>query len=300
MSALHISISAETVAHLGPIPVSNSMLLSVIVSALLFLFAFAIRSSIQTKGKPGRLQMIGELLVESFLNLIESIVGPSKKVRLFFPLLVTFFLFILANNWIGLFPGVGTIGFYENEAHAQAPSSYIASASTPSNTQEQTVSDTPSQKMEVTPATEHAPAEEAKKVFVPYLRAGTADLNTTLALALISVVMTQVWGVKYLNLGYFSKFFNFSNPGGFVLGLLEFILEIAKVMSFAFRLFGNVFAGEVLLAVMAFLAPLIVPMPFYGLEVFVGLIQALVFTLLSLVFFNLATISHHDEQEHAH
>ena len=303
MSALHISISAETVAHVGPLAISNSMILSVIVSALLLLLAFSIRSSIRTSGKPGKLQMIGELVVESFLTLIESIVGPGKKVRLFFPLLVTFFLFILGNNWIGLLPGVGTIGFYETEAHAQAPNSYIASATTPATKegQEQTATDAPSNVEQSVQTTEHeSPVKEAKKVFVPLLRAGTADLNTTLALALISVVMTQVWGVKYLSLGYFTKFFNFSNPGGFVLGLLEFILEIAKVMSFAFRLFGNVFAGEVLLTVMAFLAPLIVPMPFYGLEVFVGLIQALVFTLLSLVFFNLATISHHDEQEHAH
>lgn len=298
MSALHISISAETVAHVGPLAISNSMLLSVIVSVLLLLLAAAIRSSLTNKGKPGRLQMVGELIVEGFLNLIESIVGPSKKVRLFFPLLTTFFLFILANNWIGLFPGVGTIGFYEKAEHAQAPAHYVASAETVEKPMD-TATDAPvEEKKAETHKTEEA--KPAKGVFVPYLRAGTADLNTTLALALISVFMTQVWGVKYLKLSYFSKFFNFSNPGALILGLLEFILELAKIMSFAFRLFGNVFAGEVLLVVMTFLVPLIVPMPFYGLEVFVGVIQALVFTLLSLVFFNLATVSHHEEQEHAH
>jgi len=298
MAALHISISAETVGHLGPLVVSNSIVLSVICSIVLLLLAGTIRSGIVTKGKPGRLQMVGELLVEGFLNLIESIVGKGAKVRLFFPLLTTFFLFILVNNWFGLLPGVGTIGFYETPKHAEAPASYLAAAETAKESAP--VTDVVEQQTEHADTTEKKEAKEEKKVFVPYLRAGTADLNTTLALALISVVMTQVWGVKFLHLEYFSKFMNFSNPGAFVLGILELILEIAKIMSFAFRLFGNIFAGEVLLVVMTFLVPLVVPMPFYGLELFVGVIQALVFTLLSLVFFNLATVSHHEEQEHAH
>lgn len=127
---------------------------------------------------------------------------------------------------------------------------------------------------------------------IPLFRAGTADLNTTIALAIFSVVATQFIGVSYLSFGYFKKFINFSSPIMFFVGILEIISEFAKIVSFAFRLFGNIFAGEVLLVVIAFLAPIIVPMPFYGLEIFVGLIQALVFAMLSLVFFNMATVSH--------
>lgn len=128
---------------------------------------------------------------------------------------------------------------------------------------------------------------------VPLLRGGNADLNSTLALAIISVVTTQYYGIKYL--GFFShwkRFFNFSSPIMFAVGLLELIGEFAHVISFSFRLFGNIFAGEVLLLVIAFLVPIIAPLPFFGLELFVGLIQALVFTMLTLVFLTITTANH--------
>ncbi len=137
--------------------------------------------------------------------------------------------------------------------------------------------------------------ENGEKIFLPYFRAGTADLNMTIALGLFSMTLVQIFGVMYLRLKYFTKFINFSNPINTFVGLLEIVSEISKVISFAFRLFGNVFAGEVLLAVTAFLFPhIILPMPFYGLELFVGVIQALVFAMLSLVLFNMATIGHGD------
>ena len=135
------------------------------------------------------------------------------------------------------------------------------------------------------------------QTFVPILRAPTADINTTFALGLLSMVMVQVFGFQHLKFSYFKKFFNFSNPINFFVGILELISDISKIISFAFRLFGNIFAGEVLLAVMGFLAPALVPIPFLGLEIFVGFIQALVFGMLSIVFFNIATISH-DQIEH--
>lgn len=125
---------------------------------------------------------------------------------------------------------------------------------------------------------------------VPLLRAPSADLNMTLALALFSVGLIQYFGFKSLGSGYLTKFFNFKNPIFTFVGILELISELAKVISFAFRLFGNIFAGEVLLAVTAFLIPVVVPIPFYGLEVFVGFIQALVFSMLTLVFLNMATV----------
>lgn len=133
---------------------------------------------------------------------------------------------------------------------------------------------------------------EEKSKFIPLFRSGSADLNTTLALALISVIITQIAGFKMLGFGYLKKFFNFSNPMNFFVGILELISEFAKIISFSFRLFGNVFAGEVLLTVMLLLVPYFVPLPFYGLEMFVAVIQAFVFAMLTLVFIKIAMTSH--------
>jgi len=131
------------------------------------------------------------------------------------------------------------------------------------------------------------------KEFVPFFRGGTADLNITLGLAIFAVISIQVYGYKTLGMKYFKKFFDFSNPINFFVGFLELISEFARIMSFAFRLFGNIFAGEVLLAVIAFLIPIFASLPFMGLEIFVGFIQALVFATLTLVFINIAATSHH-------
>jgi F-type H+-transporting ATPase subunit a len=119
-------------------------------------------------------------------------------------------------------------------------------------------------------------------------------LSTTLALALISVVATQYLSVKALGAGgYISKFINIRNPINAFVGILELISEFAKLLSFSFRLFGNIFAGEVLLLVISFLVPIILPIPFLGLEIFVGFIQALVFTMLTTIFIVVATEKHH-------
>ena len=125
--------------------------------------------------------------------------------------------------------------------------------------------------------------------FTPLFRAGTADLNLTLALALITVIIIQIEGMRSLGASYLKKFFNFSHPIHFYVGVLELISELSKIISFSFRLFGNIFAGEVLLTVIAFLMPLFAPLPFLGLELFVGFIQALVFSMLTAVFLLVAT-----------
>ncbi|MBW3538009.1 F0F1 ATP synthase subunit A [Candidatus Parcubacteria bacterium] len=130
---------------------------------------------------------------------------------------------------------------------------------------------------------------------VPLLRGANADLNTTLALAIISVVMTQVYAVRELGIvTHLRKYFS-RNPVLSFVGLLEIISEFSKMISFSFRLFGNIFAGEVLLIVISALVPLLGPLPFFALELFVGLIQALVFTMLSLVFLEIASSSHGEE-----
>lgn len=130
---------------------------------------------------------------------------------------------------------------------------------------------------------------------IPILRSANTDMNTTLAMAIISVFMIQFFGIT--TIGFFrhvGKFINFSSPINFFVGILESISEIAKIISFTFRLFGNIFAGEVLLVVISFLIPYIIPIPFYGLELFVGFIQALVFAMLTLVFMTTASISHEE------
>jgi F-type H+-transporting ATPase subunit a len=302
MSSIHVSISAEKLFSLGGLEFTNSMVTSLIVSGLLIAFALAVRASIRQTDRPTGLQNIAELIVESLHKMVHGVTGSQRRTSHFFPLIATFFLFILMNNYFGLLPGVGSIGMYESEAEVSetehsAALVPVVVASEP--VAESHAAEPTATTVETAPTTgvttETEPAAvggHSEPVFVPYLRAGTADLNTTLALAIISVVMTQIIGVKYLGLSYFKKFLNFSNPIAFFVGFLETISEFAKIVSFAFRLFGNIFAGEVLLVVITSLTKVVAPMPFYGLELFVGFIQALVFSMLSLVFFNMATQSH--------
>lgn len=136
---------------------------------------------------------------------------------------------------------------------------------------------------------------EGHNVLVPFFRGGSADLNMTVAIAMISVIAAQVFGVMYVGAKkHLRKYFN-PNPTFTFVGIIEFISEFTKIISFSFRLFGNIFAGEVLLLVISALVPLVAPLPFYFLELFVGLIQAFVFALLTLVFFTIAAT----EEEHA-
>ena len=132
-------------------------------------------------------------------------------------------------------------------------------------------------------------------VLIPFWRAPTADINTTLALGLITMIMVQVYGYQYLGLKYFKKFFDFSNPINFFVGILELVSDFSKIISFTFRLFGNIIAGEILLLVMGLIVPVLGPTPFIALEIFVGFIQSLVFMMLASVFINMATIGHGDE-----
>lgn len=140
---------------------------------------------------------------------------------------------------------------------------------------------------------------EGEHHLVPLFRAATTDLNTTFALALTSVAAAQYFGLAALRLGYVGKFITLRDfPIGTFVGILELISELAKIFSFSFRLFGNIFAGHVLLAVIIFLVPWVAALPFLGLELFVGLVQAFIFAMLSLVFFTMATIGHGDHDEH--
>jgi F-type H+-transporting ATPase subunit a len=271
MAALNISISAEKIFSVGPLNVTNSMITSLIASGLLIAFALAVRMALKKTNRPTGIQNLAEMIVEGLYNLVHGITHNETKSKQLFPIIATFFLFILINNWLGLFPGVGSIGFREHKDSTIVKEESAA------------------QKSETTVA-----KNSEETVFVPFLRAGTTDLNMTLALGLISVGTIQFFGVKYQHLAYFKKFINLSNPINFFIGILEIVSEFSRIISFAFRLFGNVFAGEVLLLVMTSLTKVIAPMPFYGMEIFVGFIQSLVFAMLSVVLMNMATVSHEE------
>ena len=222
------------------------------------------------------------MIVEGLYGFSESVAG--RWVSKFFPIVMTIFLVIVVANWIGLLPGVRTIGMLEHP-HGEGAHGYVANG--------------------IILTAEAAHGEEGY-ILVPFLRAPSTDLNFTLALALVAVFLAQYFGFKAQKLGYFKKFFDFSGfkQGAFMgviqlfVGLLEIISEFARIISFSFRLFGNVFAGEVLLLVLAFLIPYVVSLPFYGLEMFVGFIQGFVFFMLALVFFTLATHAHGEEEHH--
>lgn len=291
MANLHISISAEPLFDIGGFTVTNSIFTTWLVSLFLITLAFYVNrvfKNVSYDDKPGAFQGAIEFIIEMFYDLVHGVGETAKKTKAFFPLVTTFFLFIAFSNWSGLLPGVGTIG-YQHEIKAEAlpePGDPLEIPESPA--------------VEVTDLTgaENETAEdeeghgEAKTAFVPYFRAPTADLNTTFALALFSIASVQIIGVKFLGIHYPQKFINLKSPIGFAVGILEIFSEISRIISFAFRLFGNIFAGEVLLAVIAFLVPLLAPLPFLGLEVFVGFIQALVFAMLTLVFLKIATIHH--------
>ncbi len=239
-----ISIKAEEIFHLGALPVTNTLIVSLISFSVLAILGILFRRSLSAI--PGKLQNFIELSIEGLLNLVDSVLHDRHKTESYFPLIATVFLFILISNWLGLLPGVGSFTF-----------------------------------------------EEGKHT-VPLFRSPASDLNFTIALAIISVIMTNVLGILAIGFfKHFSKFINFRGPIDFFVGILEFISELAKIISFAFRLFGNVFAGEVLLTIMIFLLPYVVPVPFLMLEVFVGFIQAFVFTMLTIVFISIATAEHH-------
>jgi F-type H+-transporting ATPase subunit a len=288
----HVQLPAEPIGHLGSFTITNTIL-SGWVASLIVLFLLW-RGTASSQMIPTGFQNFVEIVCEFVLGLCESIAGP-RRGREFFPLVATIFLFVITANWMGLLPGVGSIGFWET------PHAVESAAAADTHGEAVKPGEKPAAKEAVKEAAEkpgdHGPVAEAGThegpVLVPLFRAATSDLNTTLAIALISVVATQVVGLRHLGGEYVGRFFNFSGgPIGFYVGILELIAEFAKIVSFTFRLFGNVFAGEVLLGVITFLLPWIVVLPFMGLELFVGFIQAFVFAILTLVFMSLATESH--------
>ena len=255
MSMLHISIAAEKLFEIFGMAITNTLLMSWITSV--FLIAGAVFLYRRTAKIPLTFQNIFESAVEWMLGMMEGIFGSREKAEKYFPIIATIFIFILISNWLGILPGIGSVGFLE-------PAMGI-----------------------------HEEDGHGVTRFIPLFRSSASDLNFTLALAITAVLLVNIMGVRATGFGaHMRKFFTLKSPVDFFVGILEFIAEFAKIVSFSFRLFGNVFAGEVLLAITAFLVPFFIPVPFLMLEVFVGFIQALVFSMLTMVFISLA-VQHH-------
>ncbi len=261
------TLFSEPISHVGKLTITNSLISSWTAVFILIIFFVLVGNKI--KRVPEGLQNIFEFLLEKALELADSVTGDRKKSEKFLPIALALFLFILVNNWLGLLPGVGTIGFNE--------------------------------------------VSEGHRVFVPLLRGGTADINTALALALFSVVASHIIGVLSIGIWkHTNKFFNMEallaipgkvrkdisivlvNPIKVFVGIVELIGEVAKIASLSFRLFGNIFAGEVLLASMMAIFAFLLPLPFIFLEITVGIIQALIFAMLTLVFMTIAS-EYHEE-----
>lgn len=268
----HILVPVEPIFTIGPITFTSTLLLSIIDAILVFVIFYLF--SRRKKLLPGRVQGALEWLVQSMLNLCEEVAGKEKGRR-FFPWVFGIFLFVLMGNLWEVIPGIETFGAINHEL----------------------------------PGCEHATGfllvdKTVSNCITPWFRPPSTDLNFTLAIAVISVVVTQYYGWRMLGArAQIGRYLTLrEGPIGLFVGLLEAVLEVARIISFGFRLFGNLFAGDTLLLVISFLLPVVGPIPFYFLEIFVGFIQAFVFAMLTLIFLTLGTTSHghaDPEEEHA-
>ena len=265
-----ITLFAEPVFHYKNFTITNALLTSWVVVIIILILSILIK--LKLKEVPGKIQNAFEIIIDGALSLCDQVTNNRALSVKIFPIAISVFFFILINNWLGIFP-LGGFGFIEQGEHGLA--------------------------------------------FIPFLRGGTADINTTLALAIMAVIGANIFGIfslglwktfnKYVNLKVLGSVFTkirkeptiiIVAPVTFFVGLIEIVGEFAKIASLSFRLFGNVFAREVLLASMAAIIAYIVPIPFLFLEIFVGIIQALIFSMLLVVYFTISATDHDDHEEH--
>jgi F-type H+-transporting ATPase subunit a len=327
-----IEIKAEQLWKIGFFPITNTLLTSWIV--VLFLIGLAYLATRRMELVPSGLQNAMEAVVEGLLGLVVGTAG-EREGRRFFPVIATIFLFIMAANWFALLPIFNAVGKVETlgpektafrEESVVIKDSGLALILPGADQLKVTVDESPcsgltgSEKstclttqrekaIEAARAKKGLGAGEKTGVLAPYLRSMNTDLMSPLSLAIASAIFVEYWGISALGMSsYAGKFFNVrrlmkGQPMGiidFFVGILEFIAEVARLISFTFRLFGNMLAGEILLLVMTFLIPLLLALPFYGLELFVGAIQAFVFAMLTLVFGTLAIAGHGDHEAEGH
>jgi len=270
----HVELPSEGIFHIGNFRITNTLLASwlTIITLIGLFFACTRKMTII----PGRLQSLAEMVVETMLNFIEGVAG-QKNARALFPIVATIFLYVITNAYMGLLPFYGSIGIHEVHEH--------------------------------------------EKLFIPLLRAANTDVNVPLSIALVSFIFVEYLGFRSIGIPkYINSFFKFDQlrdgivnlfkgkirPAitgilfGFInlfVGCLEVFSHFIRIISFTFRLFGNMTAGEILLLVVCFLIPLIATIPFYGLELLIGFIQALIFAGLTLVF-GVIALTPHTEEEH--
>jgi F-type H+-transporting ATPase subunit a len=271
ISKPHVQLPSEGITHVGGFTITNTLVASWLTIIVLVGLFYA--STRKMKLIPGRLQGLAEMVVEALLNFIEGAAG-KKHARTLFPVVATIFLYVLLNAYLALLPFYGTIGIAESDG-----------------------------------------------TFVPLLRAANTDINVPLSIAIMSFVFVEYWGLRSVGgFRYLNSFFNFGQLrdgivslfrgkirpaiSGILFGLinlfvggLEVLSHFIRIISFTFRLFGNMTAGEILLLVVSFLIPLIAAIPFYGLELLVGFLQAMIFAGLTLVFGVIALSSHAEEPE---
>lgn len=286
-----IIIAPEVVLHIGGFGITNTLLASW-VTMLVLIVVSALATRRMELVPRSRLQNLFEMVIEGFYKMVEDVVGP-EWARTFFPIVMTIFLFIVTSNWLGLTPLYGGFGVLEHAHEGQQGYAVRWVGSVGILTGELATGTAEAAAEPEHEAASHGSEESAPGyVLAPLFRSAATDLNTTIGLALISVILTQYFGLKARGVKYLQKFFAFRpNFLGIIesfVGLLELVSEFAKVISFSFRLFGNIFAGEVLLGVIAFLIPYVVSLPFYGLELVFGLIQAVIFMMLTVAFFKIA------------
>ncbi len=278
------SFAPEVIFSIGRFPITNTVINTVLVDGVLLLLA--LYTSTRLKYIPGKFQSVIELIIGGFYNFVKGI--AEQRTNAIFPIFMSFFLFIIVANFSGLIPGIGTFGIKEEVMHEG-----------------------------------HMVTE-----IIPFNRPTTSDLNTTLALAVLSVVITNGYAIYKLGLvGYISKFFtfvpflisvfkgkpkvtlNFKQPLEVFIaiitplvmifvGLLELLSEFVKSVSLSFRLFGNIYAGEVVLETAQGISAFLVPIPFMMLESLAAGIQALVFSMLTMVFMIILSTSHAEDEGH--
>jgi len=310
---MEFSLQAEKIFSIGSFNVTNSLFLSVLLVIAITIVAIIFSKKINYE-KPGRFQLFLEYVIDSLRNVAIFTVGkePSKKIfplvfaiftvgkepsKKIFPLVFTFFTLIILSNWAGLLPITGPLGVIE-EKHVKVEKtsdhSEVEEKKEVKHEEYTSIFDCLSKKCVINFSEGNIQILGEDKEFVPLFRPMTADLNGTVAFAIFSVFLTNYWGVKQNGFKYFKKYINIPRKFGmepiiyFFVGILESLLELSKVLSFSFRLFGNVFAGEILLMAIYSLTKGVFSLPFLLLELFVGFIQAYVFYMLTISFTGLA------------
>lgn len=277
------SFAPETIFYIGKFPITNTIINTILVDGFLLLLAYFARSKLALI--PGKFQNTVEIVIGGLHDFAQTVAG--EKTKNIFPFFMTFLLFILVANWSGLIPGIGTFGIVEEVRHDG----------------------------------------ESETTIIPLIRPLTSDLNATFALAVVSLFATHILAIRELGIKeYLTKFFAFipliisilkgkpninidtKSPIDIIVsvvtplvmvfvGFLELISEFVKAISLSFRLFGNIYAGEVVLHTIQGIFAFLIPIPFLLLEVIVGAVQALVFAMLTMAFMVLLSSSHHEDQK---